>query len=81
MRGLLTAELPEFSRCLIEKMLTYALGRGLERYDNRTVDQINRNLAASGYGLQTLIHQIVGSLPFESRRGEVPAAAKEVAQR
>jgi hypothetical protein len=81
MRGLLTADLPEFSRCLIEKMLTYALGRGLERYDNRTVDQINRNLAASGYGLQTLIHQIVGSLPFESRRGELPAAAKEVARR
>jgi hypothetical protein len=81
MRALLTADLDEFSRCLIEKMLTYALGRGLQRYDNRTVDQINRNLAASGYGLQTLVHQIVGSLPFESRRGELPAAAKEVARR
>jgi len=42
-------ELPEFSRCLIEKMLTYSLGRGLERYDTRTVDEINRKLEASGY--------------------------------
>jgi hypothetical protein len=79
MRVLLKADLSEFSRCLIEKMLTYALGRGLERYDNRTVDRLNRDLAASGYGLQKLIHEVVGSLPFQSRRGE--AAQKEVANR
>jgi hypothetical protein len=79
LRVLLKADLSEFSRCLIEKMLTYALGRGLERYDNRTVDRLNRDLAASGYGLQKLIHEVVGSLPFQSRRGE--AAPKEVARR
>jgi hypothetical protein len=79
MRVLLKADLSEFSRCLIEKMLTYALGRGLERYDNRTVDRLNRDLAASGYGLQKLIHEVVGSLPFQSRRGE--AAQREVARR
>jgi hypothetical protein len=79
MKVLLKADLSEFSRCLIEKMLTYALGRGLERYDNRTVDRLNRDLAASGYGLQKLIYEVVGSLPFQSRRGE--AASKEVARR
>jgi hypothetical protein len=79
MKVLLSAELSEFSRCLIEKMLTYALGRGLERYDNRTVDGINRNLAASGYGMEKLVHEIVASLPFQSRRGEL--ATKEVARR
>jgi hypothetical protein len=79
MRALLKADLSEFSRCLIEKLLTYALGRGLERYDRRTVDRLNRDLAAAGYGLQTLIHEVVGSLPFQSRRGE--AAPKEVARR
>jgi hypothetical protein len=79
LRVLLKADLSDFSRCLIEKMLTYALGRGLERYDNRTVDQINRNLAASGYGLRSLVHEVVGSFPFQSRRGE--AAPKEVARR
>jgi hypothetical protein len=61
------------------------LGRGLERYDKRTVDEINRKLAASGYKFQTLIHEIVRSLPFQSRRGESrsesAAKPKEVAQR
>ena len=70
MKTILKAQLPDFSRCLIEKMLTYALGRGLERYDRRTVDELNRNLAASNYQFQTLIHGVVQSLPFQSRRGE-----------
>src|SRR5205807_1460372 len=86
LKVLLKENVPEFSRCLIDKMLTYALGRGLERYDNRTVDDINRKLAASGYGFQTLIFEIVRSLPFQSRRGE-PATTqpkpkpKEIAQK
>ena len=37
-----TASCPQFSRCLVEKMLTYSLGRGLEPYDRRTVDEIDR---------------------------------------
>ena len=35
-------------------MMTYALGRGLQAYDRRTVDNINRTLAADGYRFQTL---------------------------
>jgi mono/diheme cytochrome c family protein len=70
MRSLLKAELPDFSRCLTEKMLTYALGRAVERYDRRTINDINRKLAASGYQFQTLIYEIAESLPFQSRRGE-----------
>jgi hypothetical protein len=70
MRSLLTDDLSAFSRCLTGKMLTYALGRGLERYDNSTVDEIDRKLAASGFGLQTLLLEVVRSLPFQSRRGE-----------
>jgi mono/diheme cytochrome c family protein len=70
MRTLLKGELPDFSKCITEKMLTYALGRGVERFDRRTVTDINRKLAASGYKFQTLIYEIAGSLPFQSRRGE-----------
>jgi hypothetical protein len=82
MRALLMDETPEFARCVTEKMLTYALGRGLERYDNRTVNEISRNLAAGGYRFQTLIHEIVRSLPFQSRRGEaVKAETKGVVRR
>jgi len=70
MRVLLKEDLPDFARCLVEKMLTYSLGRGLERYDRRAVDEIGRKLAVSGYRFQTLLDEIVRSLPFQSRRGE-----------
>jgi hypothetical protein len=71
MNVLLNAELSDFARCLTEKLLTYALGRGLERYDRRTVDEIQRKLAATGYRFETLLLETVRSLPFQSRRGEV----------
>jgi hypothetical protein len=67
---LIKEDMPDFTRCVVEKMLTYALGRGLERYDRRSVEDISRKLEASGYRFQTLIHEIVHSLPFQSRRGE-----------
>lgn len=84
LRQLLKEDLPEFARCVTEKMLTYALGRGLERYDRRTLDDITRKLAASGYRFQTLIYEIVRSLPFQARRGELSKnlnRPKETAQR
>lgn len=70
MRAVLLDSLPQFARCLTEKMMTYALGRGMQPYDNRSLDQIDRAFAADGYRFQTLIFEIVRSLPFQSRRGE-----------
>jgi mono/diheme cytochrome c family protein len=59
-----------FTRNLSEKMLTYALGRGLETYDSAAVEQIRRNLAADGYRFSTLILETVKSTPFQMRRGD-----------
>lgn len=70
MREILTGMQADFARCLTEKMLVYALGRGLKPYDKRTVEDIDDKLAASGYGFQTLVDDIVHSLPFRERRGE-----------
>jgi mono/diheme cytochrome c family protein len=70
MRALLVSQLPQFSRTLTQKMLTYALRRGLKPYDRRTVDSIHRAVAADGYHFRTMVHQIVKSLPFQARRGE-----------
>jgi len=81
MKVLLKEELSDFARCIIEKMLTYSLGRGLERYDRKTIDEIGRKLSASGYQFQTLIDGIVTSLPFQSRRGEIGKTEKAVASR
>jgi len=85
MRAALTDRLPDFARCMVEKMLTYSIGRGLGPNDRRTVEEISRNWAASGYPFQSLLYQVVGSLPFQSRRGELTsqnvAKPKEVALR
>ena len=59
----------QFVRCLTEKMLTYALGRGLEYYDRPTVDRIVAQLESEGYRSSVLITEIVKSDPFRLRRG------------
>jgi hypothetical protein len=59
-----------FARNLSEKMLTYALGRGLESYDAPAVERIRKNLAAGGYRFSALVSAIVTSRPFQMRRGD-----------
>ena len=74
LRSILMGDLPNFARCITEKMLTYALGRGLEPFDRRTVAEIGRKLAADQYQFQTVIYGIVDSVAFQMRHGEtVPA--------
>ena len=70
MRALLVSQMPQFSRTLTSKMMTYALRRGLQPYDRRTVESVTRAIASGGYRLRTMVHQIVRSLPFQARRGE-----------
>jgi hypothetical protein len=53
-----------FVRCLAEKMLTYALGRGLDRADRHAVDQIVARLARNEYRFSALILAVVESEPF-----------------
>jgi hypothetical protein len=68
---LLTRELPEFTRNLTEKMLTYSLGRGLESYDKLLVREIVAKMEKSDYRFHTLIREIANSLPFQARRGQL----------
>jgi mono/diheme cytochrome c family protein len=70
MRQILSERVPELTRTLTEKLLIYSLGRGLQRYDRPTVNGITKKVAASGYGFQTLVQEVVRSLPFQSRRAE-----------
>jgi hypothetical protein len=58
-----------FAHCLVEKMLTYALGRGLDRTDRRVVDQIVARLARHEYRFSALILAVVESEPFLNPRG------------
>ena len=64
---LLKSQLPQFARCMVEKMLTYSLGRGIGPSDRRTVDEIAKIGPPSDYPFQSLIFEVVRSLPFQSR--------------
>ena len=70
LKAILKADREAFSRCVTEKMLTYALGRGLERYDKNAVKSIVRGVAAGDYKFSRLILEIVNSMPFQMRRGD-----------
>jgi hypothetical protein len=65
-----------FVRNLTEKMLTYALGRGLEAYDRPVVNQIVQRLAADDYKFPTLVMEVIKSEPFRMRKAEVEANAR-----
>jgi mono/diheme cytochrome c family protein len=70
LKAILRQREKDFSRCLTEKMLTYALGRGLEYYDKCAVDDIVAALAKDGYKFSTLVVEIARSDPFQKRRGK-----------
>jgi hypothetical protein len=58
-------------RVVTEKLLTFALGRGLERFDRPTVDAIRRQVAASDYRFSALVMEVVKSRPFQMQTAEV----------
>ena len=58
-----------------EKLLTYALGRGVEYYDEPVVRQIMQEAAPGGYRWSSLIVGIVNSMPFQMRKAAEPATA------
>jgi len=66
----------EFVHCLTEKMLTYALGRGLEYYDKCAIDRITARLAREQHRFSALILEVVRSTPFQMQRGEAPEMAQ-----
>jgi hypothetical protein len=69
----------EFVRCISDKMLTYALGRGTEFYDKCALDQIGKGLAWRNYRFSALVLEIVKSVPFQQRRGELDKSTETAA--
>jgi len=65
---LLTRYRDDFVRTATEKLLTYALGRGVEYYDFPAVRSIDREAARDNYRISSLILAIVKSTPFQMRR-------------
>lgn len=70
LKALLVQDKTAFAKCLAEKLLIYALGRGLEDYDRPAIENIVTRAASNGYKFSTFINEIVTSAPFQMRRGE-----------
>ena len=62
----------QFVRTLTEKLLIFALGRGLEYYDMPSVRQIEALAAENEYRFSSIILGIVASQPFRTRRAALP---------
>ena len=78
LKSALLARPDRFVGTLSEKLLTYALGRGLEHYDMPAVRRIVREAEMQDYRLSAVVLGIVESLPFRERRAaepETPLAA------
>lgn len=60
----------DFYRTISEKLLTYAIGRGVEYYDSVTIAQLVDHLETHDGKLVELIHAITTSAPFQKRRGD-----------
>jgi len=71
LKEVLKGQSDAFVRNVTEKMLTYSLGRGLERFDRPTVDAIAKQVAANDYRFSALVMEVVKSKPFQMRSVEV----------
>jgi hypothetical protein len=84
LRNALLARSGAFTQTLTEKLMTYAIGRGVEYYDMPAVRSIVRASAPGDYRFSSLILGIVRSAPFQMRRTEIaetPAARQQVARK
>lgn len=58
-----------FANGMASKMLTYALGRGVENFDRPVINRIVQRLQANEYRMSSLVLEIANSLPFQMQRG------------
>jgi hypothetical protein len=70
LKTILKARSDEFSANMANKLMTYALGRQIQYYDNQAIDKISKAVAADGYKFSRLVIEIVKSDPFLMRRGK-----------
>jgi hypothetical protein len=70
LRRILMVRQDAFARCLAEKLLTYALGRGVERYDRCAIEEVVKSAARDQYKFSRLLIEIVKCDPFLKRRGK-----------
>jgi hypothetical protein len=66
----------DFYRCLTDKLLTYAVGRGTEYYDAETKDQIVQRLQSENGRFSALLMGVIESAPFQKMRTEATSTER-----
>jgi hypothetical protein len=77
LQKLLRSDPDKFRRCLAEKLLTYALGRGVEATDRCAVDSICKTAAGTGDTFSAMVVAVVTSEPFQMRAPTPRGATKK----
>jgi mono/diheme cytochrome c family protein len=74
LRDVLTQNSEQFVRVIVDKLLTYGLGRGVEHQDMPLVRSIARDAAASNYRFSSLVLGVIKSAPFQNnlKGAEIP---------
>jgi hypothetical protein len=70
LRRVLVGKSDQFRRCLAEKLLTFALGRGLEYYDKCALDDVVGRARGSQDRFSAYVLAVVTSDPFQKRKGK-----------
>jgi len=78
LKAILKANAPQFAEALTAKLLTYALGRGLESSDQPAVKKIAQRVENHSYRFSELIDGIVDSEPFQMGHREIAKPAASV---
>jgi hypothetical protein len=68
LRKVLLTRKDQFRKCLVEKLLTYAVGRGLEKSDRAAVERLCQSSISKGDKLADIVIEVVKSDPFRKRR-------------
>jgi hypothetical protein len=70
LKKVLLSKADQFRRCFVEKLLTFALGRGMEYADRCTIDDLTRKVVAGGDKFSAAVLAVVESDSFQKRSGK-----------
>ena len=74
-RKVLESRKDDFRRAVVRKVLSYALGRGIQGTDRAAIEQITAQVRQEGDSFNSVIANVVKSFPFQNARGSAAATA------
>jgi mono/diheme cytochrome c family protein len=79
LQSLLISRKQAVVRGMIERLLTYGIGRGIERYDQCDMDKMTARALGKGGRFSHLVNEVIRSKAFRTRRGDASAGVASIA--